>query len=142
MSAEDIYENTRKSTRINHFANIVNLAASDGKITPVEETLLKRFSKKFDISDSDYEQILENPGAYPVHSIGSKEQRLEYLFDLLKIIFIDGQMDEVESFLLNRYAVGLGFTEQDASEIIRKSVILFSGKFSFETYKNFIDSDD
>lgn len=140
--SEDIYKNTSKSTRIDHFANIVNLAASDGKITPVEETLLRRFSRKFDISESDYEQILENPGAYPVHSIGSKEQRLEYLFDLLKIIFIDGQMDDVESFLLNRYAVGLGFSEQQASEIIRKSVRLFSGKFSFETYKNFIESDD
>ncbi|MFN2262110.1 MAG: TerB family tellurite resistance protein [Psychroflexus sp.] len=142
MSAEDIYKNTRKSTRINHFANIVNLAASDGKITPVEETLLKRFSKKFDISESDYEQILNNPGAYPVHSIGSKEQRLEYLFDLLKIVYIDGKMDDVEAFLLHRYAVGLGFSDQHANEIIKKSIKLFSGQFSFETYLNFIESDE
>lgn len=43
MSKEDFYENIRNSTKLNHFANLVNLAAIDGDIKPIEEKLLKRF---------------------------------------------------------------------------------------------------
>ncbi|MBZ9652499.1 tellurite resistance TerB family protein [Psychroflexus montanilacus] len=142
MSAEDFYENIRASTKLNHFANLVNLAAIDGDIKPIEEKLLKRFSKKFDVSKQDYERILENPASFPVYAINSKTQRLEFLFDLLRIIYVDNEMDETEEFLILKYAVGLGFSEDHALEIIEKSKKLFENNFSFDLYHHFIESED
>ena len=141
MSSEDFYENIRSSTKLNHFANLVNLAAIDGDIKPMEEKLLKRFSRKFDVSKEDYNRILENPASFPVHAINSKTQRLEFLFDLLRIIYVDNEMDEAEEFLIHKYAVGLGFSEEQSHEIVKKSQKLFEQKFPFDLYQHFIESD-
>jgi uncharacterized tellurite resistance protein B-like protein len=142
MSKEDFYENIRNSTKLNHFANLVNLAAIDGDIKPIEEKLLKRFSKKFDVSEEDYEKILDNSASFPVYAINSKTQRLEYLFDLLRIIYVDREMDEAEEFLIIKYAVGLGYSEDQSRSIVNKSKKLFEGNFSFDFYKYFIESED
>jgi uncharacterized tellurite resistance protein B-like protein len=142
MSNEDFYENIRKSTKLNHFANLVTLAAIDGEIKPIEEKLLKRFSKKFDVSEENYEKILDNSSSFPVFAINSKTQRLDYLFDLLRIIYVDSKMDEAEEFLVIKYAVGLGYSEEQARRIVNKSKKLFEGNFSFDFYKHFIESED
>lgn len=142
MSTEDFYENIRNSTKLNHFANLVNLASIDGDIEPAEEQLLKRFSRKFDVSDEDYARILENPGSFPVFAINSKTQRLEFFFDLLRIIYVDHIMDEAEEFLLSKYAVSLGYSEERAQTILNKSKKLFEGGFPFDLYKHYIDSED
>lgn len=142
MSRQDIYENIRNSTKLNHFANLVNLAAIDGDIKPIEEKMLKRFSRKFDVSKEDYERILENPTSFPVHAITSKTQRLEFLFDLLRIVYADKEMDEAEDFLIKKYAVGLGFSDEQALKVINKSKKLFENNFSFDLYLHFIESDD
>ncbi|MFD0932435.1 TerB family tellurite resistance protein [Psychroflexus salinarum] len=142
MSRHDFYENIRNSTRLNHFANLVNLAAIDGDIKPIEEKLLKRFSRKFDVSEENYEKILENPASFPVHAINLKTQRLEFLFDLLRIVYVDNKMDEAEEFLIRKYAVGLGFSEEQALVVINKSKKLFENNFSFDFYQHFIESDE
>lgn len=138
---QDLYTSNTSKMRFFHFANLVNLAASDGKITELEENLLRRFKRKLDISDSDYKKILDDPTQYPIHSIGSKNQRLEYLYDLLKIIYVDGVMDDAEALLLKRYAIGLGYSKERAAEILKKSIKLFSGAFSFDAYQNYIEND-
>jgi uncharacterized tellurite resistance protein B-like protein len=142
MSTEDFYENIRQSTRLNHFANLVNLAAIDGTIKPTEEKLLKRFSKKFDVSKEDYAKILESPGSFPVYAINSKTQRLEYLFDLLRVVYIDQEMDAAEEALILKYAVGLGYSDEHAHTVIEKSKKLFENNFTFDLYQHFIESDD
>lgn len=141
MSREDFLENIRNSTKLNHFANLVHLAAIDGEIKPIEEKLLKQFSRKFDVSKENYDRILENPASFPVHAINLKTQRLEFLFDLLRIIYVDNEMDEAEEFLVKKYAVGLGFSEHQSLAIINKSKTLFENKFSFDFYSHFIESD-
>lgn len=141
MSSKDIFAAESASTRLSHFANIVNLAATDGKITALEEGLLKRLARKLYISDEDYSKVITDPTKFPVEGINSREKRLEYLFDLLKIVYVDGVLDDAEAVLLKRYAIGLGFNEADASKILVKSMKLFSGTFSFETYLNYIDGD-
>ncbi|WP_019037808.1 TerB family tellurite resistance protein [Psychroflexus tropicus] len=142
MSSEDFYENIRKSTKLNHFANLVNLAAIDGEIKPIEEKLLRRFSRKFDVSEENYVRILENPASFPVYAINSKTQRLEFLFDLLRIIYIDNEIDDAEEFLIHKYAVGLGFSEEQSHQLVEKSKKLFENNFPFELYHHFIESDE
>ena len=139
MSTTDIYDLQSPSTNLNHFANLVNLAATDGKITDLEKGLLKRFARKLNITEHDYAKVISNPAKYPVEGISSREKRLEHLFDLFKIIYVDGVMDDAEAVLLKRYAIGLGFDETTAGEVLNKSMVLFSGAFSFETYLNFMD---
>jgi hypothetical protein len=65
-------------------------------------------------------------------------KRLERLYDLFSIIFVDQPIDDNELVLLKKYAIGLGYPNDQANKIIKKSVAIFSGKIGFEDYKNIL----
>ncbi|MFT6837838.1 MAG: hypothetical protein ACJAZR_001367, partial [Sediminicola sp.] len=64
----------------------------------------------------------------------SSERRLERLFDLFKIIFVDHMIDDDELILIKKYAIGLGYTTEAANKIITRSINIFGGQIDFEDY--------
>ena len=140
MSRQEEFEITNPSSRLNHFANIASLAIKGNAITEVEQAMLHKMARKLEIPEHEIEKVLKNPQAYPVSHVNSKEQRLEYLFNLFKMIYSDAKLDEVERLLIKRFAIGMGFQPDQAEKIIQKSIRLFSGQFSFDDYKYFIEN--
>jgi len=137
MSFEDLFDTGSHKRNLGHFASIVTIAKSDAEISEEETTLLKRFARRLNISATDYEEVLSGARKYPINPPANKERRLERIFDLLKMVFVDGEMDEFEQGLLTRYGIGLGFTNEQASEIIAKSDGLFRGTeetLDFDTF--------
>lgn len=67
------------------------------------------------------------------------EKRLERLHDLFKIIFADSEIDNEEETLIKRYAIGLGFSNDNAEKIIKRSIQIFSGQLNFEDYQYLLD---
>ncbi|RMB62839.1 TerB family tellurite resistance protein [Dokdonia sinensis] len=138
MSFTDLYDSGEHSKNVAHFASLVHLASSDGELNEEEIALLERFKRKLDIRDSEYKEIIENPKMYPIDPPTSSERRLERLFNLFQIIYADHQIDEAERKLLNRYARGLGYTDEAAEVIIKKSIKIFGGNLDFEDYQYLI----
>ncbi|NJB71774.1 putative tellurite resistance protein B-like protein [Saonia flava] len=134
MSFTDLYGNSEHRRNLAHFASIASLAAVDGVVNDKELVLLNRFAKKLDITEAEYEEVMKKENKYPIETPHSSEVRLERLFDLFKIIFADHDIDENELSLLKKYAIGLGFSNENAESIIRKSVLIFSGRIDFEDY--------
>jgi len=134
MSFNDLFDSGKHKKNLGHFASIVTLAAADGTVKPEEEALLKRFARKLDVDDSEFEEILKTPNRYPINPPNNKHERLERLFDLFKIVFIDHSIDEKEDKLVYKYAIGLGFDTDDANRIIEKSKEIFGGKIQYEDY--------
>ena len=135
MSIIDLYESAEHRNHLGHFAAIVNIAAVDGAINEEEITLIKRFARKLDITNSEYEMVLKAPANYPIQPPTSAARRLERIYDLFKIVYIDHNIDEPELQLVNRYATGLGFSEEQAESLIEKSMKIFGGGIEFEDYK-------
>lgn len=142
MSISDLFGSGEHLRNINHFACIVNLANIDGEINEQEETLLKRFAHKLDITETEYKTIIRNPQEFPVNSYNSVEERLERLHDLFKIIFADNHIDREEEELIKRYAIGLGFSNAASTSIIKRSIDIFTGKISFEDYRYLLDKKE
>ena len=134
MSFTDLYGNSEHRRNLAHFAAIASLAASDGVINPEEKELLDSFAQKLDITDAEYKEVMKPTNKYPIDPPVDSEKRLERLFDLLKIIFADHSIDDEEMILLKKYAIGLGFTTNQANQVIEKSVAIFSGRIDFEDY--------
>ncbi|MGB7785946.1 MAG: TerB family tellurite resistance protein [Salinimicrobium sp.] len=134
MSFSDLFGTGEHLRNLGHFAAIVNLAAADGAINEREEAQLRRFAAKLDIHEDEYDKVLKNPTAFPIHPNNSVEGRLERLHDLLKIIFADHEIEEEEEEMLRKYAIGLGFSEEVSEGIIKRSIQIFSGQISFEDY--------
>ena len=142
MSFSDLFGSGEHLRNLSHFAAIVNLAAVDGAINEAEENLLRRFARKLDITESEYEKVLENPRAYPLTPSHDTERRLERLHDLFRIIFADNIIDDEEAELIKRYAIGLGFSSQASEAIIKRSVKIFGGQISFEDYQYLLEKED
>ncbi|MDT0687928.1 TerB family tellurite resistance protein [Autumnicola psychrophila] len=135
MSFSDLFGSGEHLRNLSHFAAIVNLAASDGEINEKEEEMLRRFARKLDINQNEYEKVIENPGAFPINGYNSVEKRLERLHDLFKIIYADHEIDAEETILIKRYAIGLGFSSDASEGIIKRSIQIFSGQLDFEDYR-------
>ena len=134
MSFSDLFGSGEHLRNLGHFASIVNLAAVDGDINSDEEEQLRRFARKLNIDEEEYNLVLKNPKSFPINPHNNVQERLERLYDLLKIIFSDHEIDEEEMDLLKKYAIGLGFSGEASEGIIRRSVQIFSGKLDFDDY--------
>lgn len=134
MSFSDLFGSGEHLRNLGHFASIVNLAAVDGDINEEEEAQLRRFARKLDIEEEEYTLVLKNPKSFPINPHHSVQERLERLHDLFKIVFSDHYIDDEERDLLQKYAIGLGFSSEASEGIIKRSVQIFSGKISFDDY--------
>ena len=135
MSFLDLFGSGEHLRNLGHFAAIVNMAAVDGAITEKEEKLLRRFASKLDVNEEEYNKVIENPSLFPIHPPNSYERRLSTLHDLFVIIYANHEMDEEESHLLKKYAIGLCFSQEQADKIISRSIQIFTGELDFEDYK-------
>lgn len=134
MSFVDLYDNSEHRKNLAHFAAIASLAAVDGEVNPEEVELLNRFAQKLDITEMEYKEVMKTPTNYPIDPPTSSERRLERLFDLFKIIFVDHMIDEDERVLIKKYAIGLGYSTDAANKIITRSIQIFGGQIDFDDY--------
>lgn len=139
MSFNDLFDSGKHKKNLGHFACIVTLAAADGAVNENELALLKRFARKLDVDNSEFEEILATPMHYPINPPNNKYERLERLYDLFKIIYADHAMDANEEKLVRKYALGLGYDTAEAASIIEKSSAIFGGKIDFDDYESLIN---
>ncbi|MGB5666575.1 MAG: TerB family tellurite resistance protein [Maribacter sp.] len=132
MTILDFYESGEHKSNIAHFAAIVSLATIDGVINNEENKVLKRLAFKLDLSKEEYEPVLKNPNNYPLIPPYSLEKRIERIHDLFNTIYADYKIDDAERGLFLKYAVGLGFSEDEAHKEIEKCIRIYSGKEEFE----------
>ena len=134
MAIIDLYFHSEHRRNLAHFASLASLAAVDGQVNPKEKGLLDRFALKLDISNEEYREVMKKSNKYPITPSNSLEERLERLYDLFKLIYVDHMVDDEEMVLLKKYAIGLGFPVKKANRIIEKSVAIFNGRFNFDDY--------
>ncbi len=140
MSFSSLFESGESARNKSHFATIVALAKSSG-LKEVEVTQLQRFKQVLDISDADYEEILDHPHSYPVTPPNTSEERIQWLHDLFKIVFADHVMDEPEHKLLRKYAVALGYNDADAEYLVERSIEIFNGHLNLDDYRHLLNKN-
>ena len=55
--------------------------------------------------------------------------------DDFEMIFADHEIDDHERFLIEKYAIGLGYTAEIAQDLIKRSIAIYSGGLSLEDYR-------
>lgn len=126
MSIKDLYTSGFVTRNQGHFAAIVRVALSDGVITQEEEQFLKRLASKLSIEELEYAEIMENPTNYPINPPTTYNRRLERLFDLVRIVYVDLDVKEKQIAMLERIGVGLGFAPANVEFIVKKALQLIS----------------
>jgi uncharacterized tellurite resistance protein B-like protein len=141
MSFTDLFESGEHNRNLAHFASIVRIASVDGELNVEEEYKLKRFARKLDVTDEEYLEVLKNPKKYHLSPPYGADKRLELMHDLFEMIFADNIIDEDELHLVEKYAIGLGYTQELATKLINRSIKIYSGGLDFEDYKYLLTKD-
>jgi len=89
MSFSDLFDSEFKARNKGHFSAIVRVAIADGDLSGEEKLFLDKLKSRLEISDAEYEEILENPLKYPINPPVLHTQRLERLYDLSRMVYAD-----------------------------------------------------
>lgn len=134
MSISDLYDSGFRKRNEDHFASIVRVAMEDNVITDEEKTFLDRLARKLDISTVHYQEILKDYMSHPINPPFTYDARLERLYDLGRMVHIDHEFKEEEP-LLERLAVGLGFSHTNVKYIVDKALRLIEEEADLDTFK-------
>ena len=141
MPILDLYEHGEQKRNLAHFATLASLASVDGEISEKEKEILDRFAFKLNISDADYAEVMKKENKYPIETPHDSEKRLKRLFDFFRMAFADHSIDEDQKSLIARYAIGLGYSNEDAKKLINRAFEIFCGKISFEDFDYLINKE-
>lgn len=134
MSFSDLFDSEFKQRNKGHFAAIVRVALVDGNISPEEKKFLDKLSRNLEISELEYEEILENPLKYPINPPHLHVQRLERLYDLARMIHIEHHLGDKQDILLRKISLALGFAPDKINTIVDKAFTLVDKKVDSETF--------
>lgn len=124
MSFSDLFDSGFKKRNEDHFAAIVRVAMSDGVISESEKTFLDRLARNLSINESDYALILKDYKSHPINPPTTYNRRLERLFDLARIVWVDPINIDEKTVILERLCVGLGFQPTNVKYVADKAITL------------------
>lgn len=134
MSFSNLFDGGFKKRNENHFASIVRVAMDDGIITLEEQAFLDRLAQNLNISEDKYKEILKNYKSHPINPPISYDQRLERLYDLVRMVHVDQIKGDSEHRLLNKIGVGLGFHAVNVKYIVDKALTLVNNGVDLDTF--------
>lgn len=142
MTISDLFPTGLHEQNTGHYATIIRLALLDGTIDKNELKLLKKLAKRLEISKEEFKVILNNPSKFPVNPPVSYDDRLERLYDLTRMLFIDRNPTIDKMSMMNRIAIGLGFPVETAVSTVQAAVKFFLKEPDVEDFKKAIKSSN
>ncbi len=134
MSFSDLFDSGFKTRNQDHFAAIVRVAMNDGIITDDEKAFLDRLARNLDISESDYKTILKDYQSHPINPPTSYDMRLERLYDLSRMVYVDHIKGDREEILLQKIGIGLGFSTDNIKYVVDKALTLVNNGVDLDTF--------
>ena len=134
MSFSDFFDSEFKARNKGHFSGIVRVAIADGDLSEEEKQFLDKLKNRLEISDAEYEEILENPLKYPINPPSLHVQRIERLYDLSRMVYADHVLGPKQKEIVTKFALALGFTPGNVGYIVDKAFSLLMLNVDLDTF--------
>ena len=96
---------------------LINLAASDGIVAEKESRHIQSIGQAAGVSKEDIDDKMKNPEPVGDLSHLTEDQRFEYLFNIIQLMKIDGQVFKSEIVFCEDMAVKLGYKKKVVGEL-------------------------
>lgn len=100
-----------------HFFNLYCMALSDTDFDPREAELLYTIGLEHGIDKSAINEIVVTSGIRPIQP-ETLEEKISYLYDMARMAWVDGIIEESETKMLRKFVVRFGFHEENADSIV------------------------
>ena len=117
MSIEELFETGERKQDRSHFRNMVLIAKAYGVITEDERNLLHKMGLSLSLSEEQVAEIIKNPNKLSIVPPVSREERFEQMIELVRMVQVDGKIDDKEMDVLSRVAVGIGYEDLDDVDV-------------------------
>lgn len=115
------------------FLGLYQMLLADAEVHPNELELLYQIGKeKGGISEEEIQRAIFSPNTVISLETLSDEGRIEYLYNLSRIAWADGKIDDKEKEILEDASKRLGFAEENVTEIAEFLLEQAKEKMPFE----------
>jgi hypothetical protein len=134
MSFSDLFDSGFKNRNKGHFSAIVRVAMENGHLSVEERLFLDKLAVQLEISPEEYAEILENPLKYPINPPYLHTQRLERLYDLSRMVYVEHVLGQRQKDILSKFTLALGFTPGNSHYIVDKALSLMVLEVDLDTF--------
>lgn len=134
MSILELFDSGFKKRNEDHFAAIVRVAMDDGIITEEEKAFLDRLARNLNVSEAEYKLILKDYKTHPINPPSSYNKRLERLYDLARMVYVDHIKGDHEELILRKICIGLGFSPENVKYVVDKALTLVDHGVDLDTF--------
>ena len=106
---DNIFKSKERRKKQCHIKNLLLVAASNDDIAPNELDFLIKVANRIGISREDFAQVLRSPGDIDFYPPESDFERIDQLDDLVRMMLVDGDIDNEEVITCQKFAIMLGF---------------------------------
>ena len=113
MKFLDHFDHSERKQDKEHFIHLIKVVMADGKVEETEMKMLYSFGSKLGLTQPEIDDLLQTTkeSAYiPPYELS---KRFEQIYDIVRMIFADGTIDESEMNLTKSLAIKSGFEEED-----------------------------
>ncbi|KUY30797.1 hypothetical protein [Elizabethkingia ursingii] len=100
-----------------HFLRLYQMAICDDNFSKLELKMLYRFAEERGVTAKNLDEILLNPVDTKNALPQTLEDKIDYLYDLVLMIWADDRVDDNERSALEKYIKLFGFVEENVSAI-------------------------
>ena len=123
------------------FAAMVKITLRDGDASEREIVFLEHLMYKLSLTEEEYEFIMQNYLHYPITAPYSKDERINALYELGKILNSDKSIEgEDQSRWLERVARAIGFEPNGIKQITAKALSLTERDIDFNKFDSALRS--
>lgn len=108
----------KEETTNQHFKNLLSIALADGIIDKSELDFIFKKSGKYFITQSDFDENIENHLHVKPAIIEDKIERSEKMLDLIEMMLLDGETHEHERRLCMMFGVSLGYKAESMEKLV------------------------
>jgi uncharacterized tellurite resistance protein B-like protein len=131
------FEHQKLSFRKNYLRNLIQLASADGHLDESEKTVLYEIGKQRNLKDWQIAELLDDKSPLEVFIPDSFLNKMNLLFDLMKLIYADGVVDEKEVAYIKTILTSFNLSYNVVSELL---IIFKNGTPSPEEWREFTES--
>lgn len=99
-----------------HFLRLYQMAFSDDNFDVLELQMLYKFAEERGVTKEQLDYILLNP-SHDTKVPESLEEKIEYLYDLALMIWVDNVVTKDEVITLKKYCLKFGFLKENLEEL-------------------------
>ena len=111
MNILDHFDHPDRKQQKEHFGHLLQIALADGKVEKSELEFLYQSGKKMGLTKEEIDYLIEDSKKSAFIPPYELSKRFEQLYDIIKMVYADGQVNSNEMRLATGLAIKLGFDE-------------------------------